>query len=559
MVEIVRLSPAALAALAAGDQVAAEAASPVPLGDRLTGPHHRPLWQRRDRQVTADPGAADWVTGVVWDPERAVAVGRAGFHGPPDEAGMVEVGYEIDPPYRRQGYARAALRLLLARAAGEPAVRVVRASVRPDNTPSLALVTAHGFAPVGEQWDDEDGLETVLEVAPERTRVRTVVLHPSEPLVLRAEPEIVLPGRVWHAETPRLVAGFREQHGLDLTVLAAAETGLLTVLRAPAPDGLDWVEPAGATADLVRRATAPGEEELRQPWLHRDWLPAAEAWLGGPVRQHKVWDLSCVLQAGDRWFKATVDAPLFAPEAAVTAALARVLPGRAPAPLAVDPDRGWLVLPDVGPPIGWDAPVEVRAEVLRRWARTQQASVPHLAELRAAGCLDRGLDWLAGAVRAEFTVDRLRPFTGAGTAERLAAAVPRLRALCAELAAYGLPDTLQHGDLHPANMTRDHVVFDWTDAAVGPPFVDPIMVVLEDDPAVRATLRDAYLGEWPAAAAAAWPVAEVLAAANQAVSYLSLAMFLGADGEPSPIFRSYTAEWLDRVLATGARMGAWSP
>ena len=164
MIEIIRLGPAALAALAAGDPVAAEAAAPVPLGPILTGPHHRPLWQRRDRQVRADPADADWVTGVVWDPERAVAVGRAGFHGPPDGAGMVEVGYEIDPPYRRQGYARAALRLLLARAAREPAVRVVRASVRPDNTASLALVTAHGFVPVGEQWDDEDGLETVLEV-----------------------------------------------------------------------------------------------------------------------------------------------------------------------------------------------------------------------------------------------------------------------------------------------------------------------------------------------------------------------------------------------------------
>lgn len=165
MIEIIPLGPAALAALAAGDRAAAEAAAPVPLGPTLAGPHHRPLWQRRDRQVRADPAAADWVTGVVWDPERAVAVGRAGFHGPPDGAGMVEVGYEIDPPYRRQGYARAALRLLLARAAREPAVRVVRASVRPDNTASLALVTEHGFVPVGEQWDDEDGLETVLEVA----------------------------------------------------------------------------------------------------------------------------------------------------------------------------------------------------------------------------------------------------------------------------------------------------------------------------------------------------------------------------------------------------------
>jgi RimJ/RimL family protein N-acetyltransferase len=159
-VRIVQLDPATVRALASG---ARPAASPVPLTDHLTDPEHRPLWRRRSRQIDEDPAAAAWVTGVVWDPEIGTAVGRAGFHGPPDEAGMVEVGYAIDPAYRRQGYARAALAVLLARAASEPAVTTVRASVRPDNTGSRALVAEFGFVAVGEQWDDEDGLETVYE------------------------------------------------------------------------------------------------------------------------------------------------------------------------------------------------------------------------------------------------------------------------------------------------------------------------------------------------------------------------------------------------------------
>jgi len=32
------------------------------------------------------------------------------------------------------------------------------------NTVSLALAERYGFRHVGEQWDDEDGLEAVLEV-----------------------------------------------------------------------------------------------------------------------------------------------------------------------------------------------------------------------------------------------------------------------------------------------------------------------------------------------------------------------------------------------------------
>jgi RimJ/RimL family protein N-acetyltransferase len=159
-VQIVQLDADTLRALAEGT---APAASLVPLTDHLAGPEHRPLWRRRSRQVAADPAAAAWVTGVVWDPGAGVTVGRAGFHGPPDEAGMVEVGYAIDPAYRRRGYARAALALLLERAAAEPSVRTVRASVGPDNAASRAVIAGFGFVPVGEQWDDEDGLETVYE------------------------------------------------------------------------------------------------------------------------------------------------------------------------------------------------------------------------------------------------------------------------------------------------------------------------------------------------------------------------------------------------------------
>jgi RimJ/RimL family protein N-acetyltransferase len=159
-VRIVQLDPATLAALASG---AKPTASPVPLTAHLAGPEHRALWRHRSRQIEEDPAAAAWVTGVVWDPEIWTAVGRAGFHGPPDQTGMVEVGYAIDPAYRRQGYARAALAVLLARATAEPSVTTVRASVRPDNTASRALVVEFGFVAVGEQWDDEDGLETVYE------------------------------------------------------------------------------------------------------------------------------------------------------------------------------------------------------------------------------------------------------------------------------------------------------------------------------------------------------------------------------------------------------------
>jgi RimJ/RimL family protein N-acetyltransferase len=162
-VRIVHLTAPAFRALAGGDLAAANAASPVPLSTYFAGPEWRTVWRMRDQQARQDPASADWVTGVIWDDQQQVAVGRAGYHGPPDVAGMVEIGYAVVPAYRRRGYARAALEALLQRAAREPRVRTVRVTISPDNVASYQLASQYGFVEVGEQWDDEDGLEIIYE------------------------------------------------------------------------------------------------------------------------------------------------------------------------------------------------------------------------------------------------------------------------------------------------------------------------------------------------------------------------------------------------------------
>jgi RimJ/RimL family protein N-acetyltransferase len=164
-VRIMHLSALVFRALAGGDLAAANAMSPVPLSEYFAGPDWRGTWRMRSEQVEQDPASAAWVTGVIWDELQQVSAGRAGYHGPPDQSGMVEIGYAVDPAYRRRGYARAALEALLQRAADEPGVKTVRATISPDNVASYALVAQYGFTKVGEQWDEEDGLEIIYEVA----------------------------------------------------------------------------------------------------------------------------------------------------------------------------------------------------------------------------------------------------------------------------------------------------------------------------------------------------------------------------------------------------------
>jgi RimJ/RimL family protein N-acetyltransferase len=119
------------------------------------------LWEIRLGEIREEPVRAEWIARAAVAEPSGVVVGHGGFHGPPDEHGVVEVAYSVDPLHRRRGYAKAMLRALLERADADPAVLSVRASIRPDNLGSRATIAGFGFRKVGEQWDPEDGLEDV--------------------------------------------------------------------------------------------------------------------------------------------------------------------------------------------------------------------------------------------------------------------------------------------------------------------------------------------------------------------------------------------------------------
>jgi RimJ/RimL family protein N-acetyltransferase len=164
-VRVEQLDPRAVSALAAGDLRRANRYSDDHIPASFIAPESLRLWRLRDRQISEDPTSAEWITGAIVDGDLGLVVGRAGYHAPPNSAGTVEIGYAVDEEYRRRGYARGALEFLLARAARESSVRTVRATVAPDNTASSALIAQYGFALVGSQIDEEDGLELIYEVS----------------------------------------------------------------------------------------------------------------------------------------------------------------------------------------------------------------------------------------------------------------------------------------------------------------------------------------------------------------------------------------------------------
>ncbi|WP_086724004.1 GNAT family N-acetyltransferase [Streptomyces carpinensis] len=96
----------------------------------------------------------EWGLFVLVRREDGCAVGGMGFHGPPDEEGRAEVGYDLAEPARGRGYATEALRALSAWALAREDVRRLYARIDRDNGPSQRVVTRAGFTQVGDDGEE---------------------------------------------------------------------------------------------------------------------------------------------------------------------------------------------------------------------------------------------------------------------------------------------------------------------------------------------------------------------------------------------------------------------
>jgi [ribosomal protein S5]-alanine N-acetyltransferase len=93
----------------------------------------------------------------IVDRERTCVVGTAGFKGPPDSDGVVEIAYGVAPDYQGRGYATEAARALVEFALADNRVKVVRAHTLPEENASTHVLTRNGFRFLGEVIDPEDG------------------------------------------------------------------------------------------------------------------------------------------------------------------------------------------------------------------------------------------------------------------------------------------------------------------------------------------------------------------------------------------------------------------
>jgi hypothetical protein len=220
-------------------------------------------------------------------------------------------------------------------------------------------------------------------------------------------------------------------------------------------------------------------------WSEPAFLAEAHAWIRGqvnpvgPIEQPHVRPWSTVLRVptrdGDVYFKA--NALGFEHEARTLAVLAPFAPDLLPELVAIDADRDWMLIRDAGTRLREQPDAARWEDVLARYADLQRAVAPRSAELAAAQVPDRRLARLPEL------------YTDVGGRD-----VELVVELCAELEAFGVPETIQHDDLHDGQIfvsAGRARILDWGDACLTHPFLT-FGVTMQFAP---HTL-DAYLSRW---------------------------------------------------------------
>jgi hypothetical protein len=248
-------------------------------------------------------------------------------------------------------------------------------------------------------------------------------------------------------------------------------------------------------------------------------------------------------------------APAFAHEASITHALARRTPHAVPRVVASEPAENWLLMHDHGGRLLDEGPEADWVQAMPRGVELQRSWIGATGAVAAAGGQTRPLERLATTLPSMLDRDGLGGRLAPEVRDAWERAIPRLQDACAALDDLGLPDALVHGDLHPGNIvltSEGHRVVDWSDAAVGHPFVDlPTFLLRTKDVELRRRLRDAYIGGWDgflphARLEPAADLATAVGALYQVATYQAL---LPAMDEPDrALFDGADASWVKRTL-----------
>jgi len=112
-------------------------------------------------RLSDEPGQQGWHAWVYISPVLNRLVGCAGYKGPPDANGSVEIGYSMLQSYREQGLATEGVMTLLEWAYRHETVKSITAVTRADRDASHRVLEKAGFQLVGTRFDEAEDCDVV--------------------------------------------------------------------------------------------------------------------------------------------------------------------------------------------------------------------------------------------------------------------------------------------------------------------------------------------------------------------------------------------------------------
>ena len=107
--------------------------------------------------IENNPANAAWWMYLVIHSESQTLIGSCGYKGPPDDLGVVEIGYEVCAAFRNQGIATEITRQLLKKAFEDDRINIVQAHTLAEENASGRVLKKNGFRFVEAVEDEEDG------------------------------------------------------------------------------------------------------------------------------------------------------------------------------------------------------------------------------------------------------------------------------------------------------------------------------------------------------------------------------------------------------------------
>lgn len=228
------------------------------------------------------------------------------------------------------------------------------------------------------------------------------------------------------------------------------------------------------------------DKNFNLPWFNVEWFEETKKYLKDKygyknISLFYISSISCVLKIrlkDKNIFYKQVLKGLFEQEILFTKLLSD-MSSNTPTVIDYDNEKGYLILEDFGTKTLWNFnDIETWCATIKKYAEIQKLAINNKDKLKTTNLFDRRVSNLTTIFKDIISnKDNLYLGRPHGINEEeykvLISLTPKIEALCKKLESFNIPNTIEHGDMHPFNIAMKNktpIFYDWSDCSYSHPF-----------------------------------------------------------------------------------------